>query len=284
MNIKKKSSLIQLCTEASEKDECFTKGVWPAAGMGYVFVTENGRLLVIDGGQTRLDAERLIETLREKGGERPTVDLWIITHAHDDHYTALETILSDKELRGMIEIKKICAQADIPVKFPENDLKHIDNIRSICGCGFVEPHKGDIFGIDNLSVRIFHTWENDPKLEAVTTHNRLSMIFTVTNGRNGKRAMFVGDSTSVGPSVVRDSADPALLKSDFLQLAHHGLDGGDIGFYRMVAPETVLIPCSLGGSKFIKCPETACNYANRYISDRALSVICAHLGKVELDF
>ena len=45
-------TLIQLCTEASRKDDCFTKGFWPAAGMGYVFVTDGGKLLVIDGGET----------------------------------------------------------------------------------------------------------------------------------------------------------------------------------------------------------------------------------------
>ena len=55
-------------------------------------------------------------------------------------------------------------------------------------------------------------------------------------------------------------------------------------FYRAVAPQTVLIPCSLGGAKFIKAPETACNYNNRYMQDRALSVICACMGQVTMEF
>ena len=74
-------NLIQLCTEASRKDEPFTKGSWPAAGMGYVFVTDGGRLLVIDGGETEGDAEALVSLLERKFGGHPVVDLWILTHA-----------------------------------------------------------------------------------------------------------------------------------------------------------------------------------------------------------
>ena len=94
-------TLIQLCTEASRKDECFTKGVWPAAGMGYVFVTDSGRLLVIDGGETERDAETLVSLLEEKSDGHPTVDLWIVSHAHGDHYGALEIVAKTPALREL---------------------------------------------------------------------------------------------------------------------------------------------------------------------------------------
>lgn len=275
-------TLIQLCTEASRKDECFTKGVWPAAGMGYVFVTDSGRLLVIDGGETERDAETLVSLLEEKSDGHPTVDLWIISHAHGDHYGALEIVAKTPALRERLTVSKICACTDIPVSFPENDQARIAAIPGLLGCTQVTPHAGDVLTVDNLEIRMLYTWENDPKLADVTSFNRLSLIFTVTGPAH--RMMVVGDSTSTGPSVVRDRTDPTLLKSDFLQLAHHGLDGGNIGFYRLVDPITVLIPCSLGGAKFIKAPETGCNYNNRYIQERALNVICACMGNTETEF
>ena len=275
-------TLIQLCTEASRKDECFTKGVWPAAGMGYVFVTDSGRLLVIDGGETERDAETLVSLLEEKSDGHPTVDLWMISHAHGDHYGALETVAKTPALRERLTVSKICACTDIPVSFPENDQARIAAIPGLLGCTQVTPHAGDVLTVDNLEIRMLYTWEDDPKLADVTSFNRLSLIFTVTGPEH--RMMVIGDSTSTGPSVVRDRTDPTLLKSDFLQLAHHGLDGGNIGFYRMVAPTTVLIPCSLGGAKFIKAPETGCNYNNRYIQECALNVICACMGSIEMEF
>lgn len=275
-------TLIQLCTEASRKDECFTKGVWPAAGMGYVFVTDSGRLLVIDGGETERDAETLVSLLEEKSDGHPTVDLWMISHAHGDHYGALEIVAKTPALRERLTVSKICACTDIPVSFPENDQARIAAIPGLLGCTQVTPHAGDVLTVDNLEIRMLYTWENDPKLADVTSFNRLSLIFTVTGPEH--RMMVIGDSTSTGPSVVRDRTDPTLLKSDFLQLAHHGLDGGNIGFYRLVDPITVLIPCSLGGAKFIKAPETGCNYNNRYIQERALNVICACMGNTETEF
>ena len=275
-------NLIQLCTEASRKDEPFTKGSWPAAGMGYVFVTDGGRLLVIDGGETEGDAEMLVSLLEKKYGAHPVVDLWILTHSHLDHYGALEIIAKTPSLRERLTVSRLCACTDIPVSFPESDQARIAAIPGLLGCELVTPHAGDVLTVDDLTVRILYTWENDPKLADAKSFNRLSLIFTVTGVAH--RAMFVGDSTPTGPTVVRDSTDPALLKSDFLQLAHHGLDGGNIGFYRLVDPITVLIPCSLGGAKFIKAPETGCNYNNRYIQERALNVICACMGSIEMEF
>lgn len=275
-------NLIQLCTEASRKDEPFTKGSWPAAGMGYVFVTDGGKLLVIDGGETEGDAEALVSLLERKYGGHPVVELWILTHSHSDHYGALEAIAKTPALRERLTVSTLCACTDIPVPFPVRDQARIAAIPELLGCGQVTPHAGDVLTVDDLEIRILYTWENDPKLADAKSFNRLSLIFTVTGPAH--RAMFVGDSTPIGPTVVHDSVAPALLKSDFLQLAHHGLDGGNIGFYRLVDPTTVLIPCSLGGAKFIKAPETGCNYFNRYIQERALSVVCACMGNTEMEF
>lgn len=276
-------SLIQFCTEASRKDEAFDKGVWPAAGMGYVFVTANGKLLVIDGGQTEKDANDLIALLEKHSGNRPpVVDLWIITHAHEDHYGALNIIAHSPELLKKVTVRKLCFRADAPVTFHQHDQERISALPALLGCEVNFPRRGDVIRLDDLEIRMLYTWEEDPKIEDVKTFNRLSLIFTVTNAEH--KAMFIGDSSGTGPSFVRKNESAETLKSDFLQLAHHGLDGGDIGFYRMVAPTTVLIPCSLGGAKYIKAPETPCNYHNRYIQERALNVICASVGTVELDF
>ena len=53
--------LIQYCTKASLYDGKFggTAG-WPAAGMGYILVSECNRLTVIDGGHGE-DAEALVK-------------------------------------------------------------------------------------------------------------------------------------------------------------------------------------------------------------------------------
>lgn len=50
---------------------------------------------------------------------------------------------------------------------------------------------------------------------------------------------------------------------------------------RIPRPKICKLACK---AKFIKAPETACNYNNRYMQDRALSVICACMGQVTMEF
>lgn len=51
--------------------------------MSYLIDTPDGKTIMIDGGhRCAEDAEHMYNLLKERGGK---VDLWIITHAHDDH-------------------------------------------------------------------------------------------------------------------------------------------------------------------------------------------------------
>ena len=56
----------------------------PYQMMGYLLKTPEGKTVMIDGGrQEGADAAYLHELILKEGGR---VDLWLITHAHDDHF------------------------------------------------------------------------------------------------------------------------------------------------------------------------------------------------------
>ena len=60
--------------------------------MSFVIETEDGKLIVIDGGKPG-DAQHLLDTLRRLSGEeKPHVNAWFLTHNHIDHTGALETL------------------------------------------------------------------------------------------------------------------------------------------------------------------------------------------------
>lgn len=61
--------------------------------MSYIIRTVNGRIIVIDGG-TAGDASYLKQCIRELGN---TVDVWFISHPHNDHMNALREILKNPE-------------------------------------------------------------------------------------------------------------------------------------------------------------------------------------------
>ena len=99
--------LIQYRTNASLYDGAFDSvSGWSAAGMGYVIVSENGKLIVIDGGFGD-DAENLLDILRRNSPDAvPEVDLWIITHPHVDHYGALREVSANEKLRDRVKVKR----------------------------------------------------------------------------------------------------------------------------------------------------------------------------------
>lgn len=61
----------------------------PYQMMCYVINTNNGKVIVIDGGNHG-QAEELYRVLNKLG---KTVDLWILTHFHSDHFGAIIDLL-----------------------------------------------------------------------------------------------------------------------------------------------------------------------------------------------
>ena len=274
--------LIQYCTEASKKDGDFSK-VWPAAGMGYVIETEHKHYILIDGGDCKQDAEQMFDLLEDLAPAKPHVDLWIITHPHGDHTNAIKAYAEDPALRARADVDAVCFSAPDDVPFG-GEVQTLHRVVETLGCREITPAAGDVIDVDGTVIRFYFTWKDHTHFDRVTTFNDLSLIFSVT-GRH-KRAMFIGDSCSEGPRFVYKSfaEHPEELKCDVLQVAHHGLDGGDIPFYKAVDAQIVLVPTSLGGGKFERMPETICNAKNMYAQNRAFTVIQAFTGTIGIEF
>ena len=102
------SLLVGFCTNASLYDGPFNSQVgWRAAGMGYIIKTSDGKLIVIDGGNTE-DAYEFYRLLMEySSGEKITVDYWIITHPHGDHVNCLIAMAATPYIAENIDINNL---------------------------------------------------------------------------------------------------------------------------------------------------------------------------------
>lgn len=274
--------LIQYCTNASKFDGEWR---WQAAGMGYIIETDNRHYIVVDGGLERVDAENLISMLTDLSGALPTVDLWIITHPHLDHYGALKFILSEEELSSQVIIKKICKS--FPDEFTWGNGRVLDDARILNGLldGAKEseifvPNAGDVLDIDGYEVKFFFTYKDATVL---SDPNELSLVFSV-RGSN-KSVMFTGDAYENGLSIVyrKHKDDLSPLKCDYVQLAHHGLNGGYTYFYKAVGASVALVPISVSGDRAMKVPEELRGHHNLYAQSLASSVIKAFTGTVTLE-
>ena len=276
--------LIQYMTKDSLYDGAFDNKVgWAAAGMGYVIVTENGHLIVVDGGNT-CDAEAFLELLESYAGGRPVVDKWIITHPHGDHYGALQEICRNMNLAYRLQVKELVYH------FPEDyrDRRgngigyvypHFEEIHEVTGAGHHLPSVDEVQEVDGMQIHYLYT---PTDVSILDNPNQLSLIFTVQG--KGKKIMFTGDAYHRNMQIAVWRYGNA-LKSDILQLPHHGLcDTGNMDFYKKTDAKTVLIPISVAGDRTMRSDLYGDLPAvNRWAEDNADTVHKAFEGTVEIE-
>lgn len=272
--------LIQYSTDASHYDGPFGGGhPWLSAGMGYIFVTDSGKVIAVDGGHP-VDAEDFLALIEENSPDA-TVDTWIVTHPHIDHYSALRGIVTDHP--GRIKIKNIVFR--FPPEFKDGGgsgildvISYMDEVLEKSGARHIIPSQGDVLTVGDAEIKFYFTPED---ISYVFGKNSLSLIFSVSIG--GKKVMITGDSgRDILERVVNKYGEE--LKCDVIQLPHHGLcDTGHAEFYAAAGADTVLIPTSKGGYMAMKREEYAEDIKpNRDIEASASAVYRSFEGTVKI--
>lgn len=210
-------------------------------GLSTVFVSKTGHVAVVDGGRDYCggaDGEFLFGKLMEFGGH---VDRWFITHAHNDHFGALLTIMSRPDFRRLKidELVFTFPPTDWILKYEKNSdvRKFLTAVKKYCG---------------HIKVRKYvpgEIWRPDDSLSMETLHelyledhyvNGNSFCQTVTMGEH--RILVTGDLTQAQGHWLMKKLPPERLKHDICFLSHHGQSGADKEFYAAVAPDTVIWP------------------------------------------
>ena len=207
-----------------------------------VFVSPEGRILVVDGGYLRLggDGKFLGDFLKKLGGH---VDYWFITHAHEDHFGALVTMGERPDFYGV-------TIGELIYDFP--DRKWMESLEKDMVPHFKRFYTDLIGGrLKNVKhgdcspgrVVTFGSWSfeilNAPFLIKGNPINNASVMISVKAG--GKTWLETGD---MGVEGGRDAMAKlgARLKHDIVFLAHHGQNGTDKDFYAAVKPEAAIWP------------------------------------------
>lgn len=214
-----------------------------ASGMGYVLRLRDGRLIVIDGGFHLApdfgdDYPEFRDLLRElSGGERPQVALWVLTHAHIDHYGLLRSWKpGDAEIGAYLATLppdgiSDAACADLAESVPFFSEKT------------VTAHTGDLFDFGDAQLEVFYTCEDlawsNPEALARDLNNQ-SLIFAVRVG--GEQMLFTGDARY--PALDRAARTAGeRIRSEICQIPHHGRTvAGDNAAMSRIAPRIALWP------------------------------------------
>ena len=211
--------------------------------MSFVIVTEQNNCIVVDGGRPED-----IPLLKEYVGGRH-ISAWLLTHAHGDHITG---IMSEMEKNGLadFDLEKLYYH------FPDYDewMKHVDEapnptymrnelneqiprFNRLVPCLGDRVHiaqQGETIQVDEVKIDILYTTHDGLYANPM---NDSSMVFKVTTPR--KTMLFLGDLGPEGGDILFDESRH-LLKSDIVQMAHHGHECVQMHVYAEIMPEACM--------------------------------------------
>ena len=204
--------------------------------MGYVIRDSKGKVIVIDGG-TSEDEPNLEKHIKELGNK---VDVWFITHPHSDHVGAFIKLVKETDISvGKVyytmndiewykqyaseradeaeEFKKVIQNEKMENKVEEVSINQVIDIDSI---------KCEILGVKNPEI-------------TDDAFNNSSMVIKMILPNTS--ILFLGDTgVESGEKLINLQKDK--LKSDIVQIAHHGQNGANENLYKMIQPQICLWP------------------------------------------
>ena len=239
---------------------------WPG-GMCIIFKLADGRFFIIDAGMGgKLSDNRqwigsssgwIYQTLARhaKDPKNIVVAGWLITHVHSDHAGGLYDMalgyygatnadggkkhtVMPKEMTKYIKIEQLIYNQPATTKFGRNGWMNTIisafNVKNV-----VKAHPGQVFYAADFTLTIYGS--QDVMLEKAGSSGDLNDFSLVARTVfNGKSALFLGDSDTI-PNPRLATIYKETLKSDILQLAHHGYgDTGDADVNSYCNPSIVL--------------------------------------------
>ncbi|MBO7303380.1 MAG: hypothetical protein J6U68_04260 [Clostridia bacterium] len=220
-----------------------SNGTQQGSGLGIIYHLPNGKFLIYDGGYKANDG--LYTTLKKlAGNSKIVIAAWIISHPHADHEEAFDTFI-DKHLKD-VRIENIMYNY---TKFSDqygnsdtikNYIKKLDRTTNV-----IKPHSGQIYNFGSSSVEILYTIE-DFMPTTLDDINTASMIVRVKV--KGQTTILLGDALEKAATILTNMYG-AHLKSDMVQLAHHGTTPGTKALYTNINAPVLFWPSSADNVK-----------------------------------
>ncbi|MBE6633235.1 MAG: MBL fold metallo-hydrolase [Ruminococcaceae bacterium] len=218
-------------------------------GMIYCYQLADGSFLVIDSGYSN-DADPLYNYMKAKAPNgKIVIAAWIITHNDGDHIKGFITFTS--KYKNEVTVEKVIKNLPGSFTYLEGDTNENGATNSSAlaykDCTVIKAHTGMKIYLRNAVVEILYSIDGFlPK--PMPIFNNTSLVFTVTV--EGERALFLGD-VSDDVAGILNAMYGSFLKSDMVQLAHHGLRNGyglnmpnTNELYKLIRAEVVLWPTS----------------------------------------
>jgi len=248
----------QNCAYFSYSDEngtpCATPQITQIAlddfGMSYVVRLSDGRFIILDGGYEReTEADKLFACL-QRGNSRdglPVIAAWIMTHPHTDHFHCFMAFM--EKYAGQVTIEKflfLFPEADDTVHYPKLMPKETPAIPRMLDwmartdAAVYSPHTGQEYRIGDAVCRILASM--DDTIHRTQHVNSTSLVIRMELG--GQVILWATDAYF--RPVKLSQKYGTYLKSDILQVPHHGFSAGgaqeQVNAYKLIDAPVCLLP------------------------------------------
>ena len=229
-------------------------------GLSMVVQLADGSFIVIDGGhgqkatetQKNQDMERLYNFLADNtpGGGKPQIT-WMITHADPDHI-ALPTAFIGK-YADKINVNMVCYNFPNMTNIglgegnnnnPETFVGYVESFISSVSKNFPDAkhyitHTGNKLYLPGCEIEFLFNASEDYYPAGMPYCNHTSNVWRMTI--EGKTILITGDiETGLSNKIAKIYGD--YLKSDVLQVVHHGVNGASSSLYNAIKPSVCFWP------------------------------------------
>ncbi len=204
--------------------------------MGYIIKTKNDKMIVIDGGIGG-DAANLMKYIEKHNNK---VDYWFLTHNHNDHTNAFTEIINNED----VEVDNVYASLNEKEWYETYEPTRaefseclIDTLNSEKLKGKVKsPELNEKIEIDGINIEILGI--RNPEITE-NPGNEQSMVIKFDTGET--TLLILGDTGEKSSAKLLQNQKEK-LKSDIVQMSHHGQAGATEELYKAISPTICLWP------------------------------------------
>ena len=226
-------------------------------GLGLILHLPNGKFIIFDGGFSLYD--QLYKKLADISpkGERIVIAAWFVSHPHYDHQDAVTYFI--KKHATSVDVESVFYNY-APTEVYKNTTAEsnssgletvtggLDNLLDVTfgrTTKIIKPHTGQIYNFGSVSAEILYTVEDvmPSKLDYVNSSS-LIVRFKIA----GQTVLALADATHTVSTILQNTYG-SYLKSDIVQLAHHGVYPGYASLYGKINAPVLLWPSNTANAK-----------------------------------
>lgn len=216
-------------------------------GMCFVFRLADGSFIIEDSGHNAKDQSKAIyDTLCELAPDKDNIVIaaWIISHFHGDHTGGFYNFT--KNYSDKVTIEKFIWNYPTEQTFNMNDqiltqkVNMLSYVQSYPDAQIIEAHPGQVYYIRNMKFEMLSTLDLLP-WQDVPFFNNTSLVLRMEFA--GNVITMMGDCGPVEAGILLNAYGD-YLKTDILQVTHHGYLGASAELNATLNPTVALWPVS----------------------------------------